>query len=68
MNDHHNHHHPPEPIHISGNNRGEEMNLRKGREAGRGDQKQYRASRDATGINASDRRPIDPRMPSIPPA
>jgi hypothetical protein len=68
MNDRHHNHKPPEPIHVSGTNRGEEMALRKRPEGGRGDHKQYRSARDATGINAADRRPIDPRMPSIPPA
>lgn len=59
---------PPEPVHVTGTNRGEEQVLRKGREPGRGDRGQYRAARDATGINPSARGPIDPRMPHIPPA
>jgi hypothetical protein len=64
----HNHQRPPEPIHIAGTKRGEELALRKGTEPGRGDEKQYRSARDSTGINASDRQPIDPRMPNIPPS
>ncbi len=61
-------HKPTEPVHVPGTARGEEMALRKGREAGRGEQKQYRSARDATGINAEDEQPIDPSMPHIPPA
>lgn len=61
-------HKPPEPHHIAGNLRGEELVLRKGREPGRGEQKQYRSSRDSTGINPLQEQPIDPAMPNIPPA
>ena len=61
-------HKPPEPIHIAGTIRGEEFALRKGREPGRGEQKQYRSARDSTGINAANAQPIDPAMPNIPPA
>jgi hypothetical protein len=68
MHNRHSNHKPPEPVHVAGTNRGEEMALRKGPEAGRGELNRYRSARDATGINAADRRPIDPRMPSIPPA
>ena len=59
---------PPQPVHIAGTIRGEELALRKGREPGRGERKQYRSSRDSTGINAQDEAPIDPAMPNIPPA
>ncbi len=58
----------PEPVHVPGTARAEEMVLRRGTEPGRGNGKQYRSARDATGINAAHRRPIDPRMPNIPPA
>jgi hypothetical protein len=58
---------PPEPIHISGMEKGEEYSMAHGKEPGRGG-RQYRSSRDATGINASQRRPIHPAMPNIPPA
>lgn len=59
---------PPEPTHIAGNNRGEQLVLDKGREPGRGKRAQYRGARDSTGVNAEDEEPIDPSMPSIPPA
>jgi hypothetical protein len=61
-------HHPPQPIHIPGTSRGEEMVIEKGREAGRGNSPRSRSARDSTGINAKDRQPIDPSMPVIPPA
>ncbi len=59
---------PPQPVHIPGTVKGEETVLHRGREPGRGEGKQYRSPRDSTGIRAGDRQPIDPRMPSIPPA
>ena len=60
---------PPEPVHVNGTNKGEEMVLNKGREAGRSKgQKSYRTARDSTGINAKDRDPIIPAMGNIPPA
>ena len=62
------HNHPPQPVHVPGIHRGEEHVLRKGKEPGRGDGRQYRSSRDSTGVNADDEQPIDPAMPSIPPA
>ena len=58
---------PPQPVHVSGMKRGEEFVLEKGREPGRGG-RQYRSARDATGINPASHQPIDPAMPSIPPA
>ena len=64
----HSHQKPPQPVHIAGTRRGEELALNKGPEAGRGERSQYRSARDATGINAAARGPIDPRMPHIPPA
>jgi hypothetical protein len=59
---------PPEPTHVKGILRGEEMALSKGREPGRTGQRRYRSARDSTGINAKAREPIDPAMPQIPPA
>ena len=59
---------PPQPVHVPGTIRGEELILHKGREAGRGGGKQYRSARDSTGINPEHVRPIHPDMPNIPPA
>jgi hypothetical protein len=59
---------PPEPIHVAGMHKGEEMALEKGREAGRGSSKHYRDSRDSTSINPERHAPIHPAMPQIPPA
>lgn len=61
---------PPQPVHVPGTSKGEEVVQRKGREPGRkGQHKQpYRTARDSTSINAEDCGPIDPRMPNIPPA
>jgi hypothetical protein len=59
---------PPQPVHVAGTLKGEEVVLRKGREPGRRAGKQYRSARDSTGINPASRQPIDPAMPSIPPA
>ncbi len=58
---------PPQPAHVPGTVRGEELVLHKGPEPGRGGKKDYRTARDSTGINSEDREPIDPRMPNIPP-
>lgn len=58
----------PEPVHVAGTSKGEEMTLRKGREPGRGGRRFYRSARDSTGINAANRQPILAAMPSIPPA
>jgi len=60
---------PPQPVHIPGTSRGEEFVLNHGKEAGRSREngRNYRSSRDATGINADKRRPIHPDMPSMPP-
>ena len=53
------------PSHTPGTARGERRSRRAiGRDKARGS----RASRDATGINAEKRAPIDPRMPNLPPA
>jgi hypothetical protein len=46
-----NHSKPPEPVHIPGTNRGEELVLRKGPEPGRGGNDQFRSARDSTGIS-----------------
>jgi acetyl-CoA carboxylase alpha subunit len=60
----------PEPTHVFGTARGEELVKRRGREHGRSDRnpRGYRDARDSTGLNAKQRRPIDPAMPEIPPA
>ena len=55
--------------HTPGNQKGEEMARKKGREAGRDDpMTAWRTARDSTSINADDMAPIDPRMPYLPPA
>lgn len=61
---------PPRPVHVAGTQKGEEMVRKRGREPGREEKgaPAYRGPRDSTSINPSDRGPIDPRMPSIPPA
>ena len=61
---------PPQPVHIPGTARGEEVVIREGKEPGRKQEngRNYRSARDSTGINARNRRPIHPDMPSIPPA
>jgi len=59
----------PQPNHIPGTVRGEEMVLHHGREPGRSqDSRNYRTARDATGINPRARQPILPDMPNLPPA
>jgi hypothetical protein len=59
---------PPQPVHVAGNGKGEEKALTS-REPGRDpNRKYYRSARDSTGISASDRQPILPAMPNIPPA
>jgi hypothetical protein len=59
---------PPRDIdsHTSGTKRGEEWAWEGKKEPGR--EGHGRTSRDATGINADKRAPIDPRMPNLPPA
>jgi hypothetical protein len=60
---------PPEPVHVPGTVRGEEVVMKTGREPGRRDnRKYYRSARDSTGINSKDRQPIDSSMPNIPPS
>jgi hypothetical protein len=61
-------HTPPQPTHIPGTTRGEEMLLHKGKEPGRGKAPNARSARDSTGINAKDREPIVASMPHLPPA
>ncbi len=60
---------PPQPVHVEGMDKGEELARKKGKEPGRGepDRKSYRTARDSTGVNAADREPIHPDMPDIPP-
>lgn len=57
----------PQPVHVAGIHKGEEMVLSDGQEPGRNEGKDYRSSRDSTGINARLRKPILPMMPNIPP-
>ena len=58
---------PPDPVHIPGTTKGEELAL-DSKEAGRGEgRKGYINSRDSTGINAEARAPIHPDMPNLPP-
>lgn len=52
--------------HTPGTKRGEEWTYEGRKEPGR--EGEARTSRDATGINADKRAPIDPRMPHLPPA
>ena len=61
---------PPVPNHVAGTSRGEERVKKSGREHGRSDRNRqgYREARDSTSINPEAHGPIDPRMPSIPPA
>lgn len=61
-------HQPPNPVHIPGTSKGEELSVHQGKEPGRGSGKHYRSSRDSTGINPEDRKPIHPDMPELPPA
>jgi hypothetical protein len=58
---------PPFDIdaHTPGTKRGEEWAYEIRNEEGREDT--VRTARDATGINADKRQPIDPRMPQLPP-
>ncbi len=60
---------PPQPVHVPGTMRGEEMVLNHGREPGRGHgSRDYRCARDSTGISPAKRRPIHPDMPNLPPS
>ena len=62
-------HKNPQPTHVAGMPKAEEFVTKHGREAGRAQSiPQYRGSRDSTGINADERKPIHPKMPSIPPS
>ena len=59
---------PPQPVHIPGTVKGEELAL-SSREAGRGaGGKHYATARDATGINPEAREPIHPDMPHLQPS
>lgn len=57
---------PDIDAHVAGTKRGEAWTYEGRKEPGR--EGQGRTSRDATGINADKRAPIDPRMPDLPPA
>ena len=61
---------PPHPVHVNGTNKGEELVMHHGREAGREVKgtRGYRSARDSTSVNPDAQRPIDPRMPEMPPA
>ena len=54
--------------HTPGTPRGEERIAREGREPGREDPSHVRTARDSTSISPEARRPIDPKMPDMPPA
>jgi hypothetical protein len=59
---------PIQPMHVPGMKRGEEAVLEEGREPGRNiNRRDYRSSRDSTGISPQHHRPILPAMPNIPP-
>jgi hypothetical protein len=57
---------PDIDAHVEGTKRGEEWAYEGRKEPGR--EGKGRTSRDATGINADKRAPIDPRMPHLPPS
>jgi hypothetical protein len=61
---------PPKPVHVEGTNKGEELVMHHGREAGREvkSKRGYRSARDSTSVNPDGHEPIDPRMPQMPPA
>ena len=61
---------PPAGTHVTGTNKGEELVMHHGREAGREERGKhgYRAARDSTSVNPQGQAPIDPRMPEMPPA
>ncbi len=59
---------PDLPSHTPGTPKGEERVTKEGREPGREHGQPHRTARDSTSINAQARRPIDPRMPEMPPA
>jgi hypothetical protein len=56
---------PDAPSHTPGTHKGEEW-TRHQKEPGR--EGETATARSSTGINADQRRPIDPRMPHLPPA
>lgn len=56
---------PDMPSHTKGTHKGEEW-MRSMPEPGR--ETKTATARSATGINAKEREPIDPRMPHLPPA
>jgi hypothetical protein len=61
---------PPQPTHVPGTHKGEELVYYRGREPGRAERGKngYRSARDSTAVNADARGPIDPRMPEMPPS
>jgi hypothetical protein len=58
---------PDAPAHTPGTSKGEETVEEEGKEPGR-DEGPGRTARDSTSINAEDMKPIDPKMPDMPPA
>jgi len=54
--------------HTAGAPRGEARLREVGPEPGRDGPGRSRTARDSTSINAKERKPIDPRMPDMPPA
>jgi hypothetical protein len=58
---------PDIDYHTEGTKRAEEWTYG-GRKQAAGMEGDGRTARDATGINAAKRKPIDPRMPDLPPA
>lgn len=56
---------PDSPAHTPGVHRGEDW-IKHDREPGR--EGETPTMRSSTGINADNRKPIDPRMPNLPPA
>lgn len=60
--------HPPQPNHIAGVPKGEEL-VQKARESGRRSRwsRAYRTARDATSINPGKHGPVLPVMPHLPP-
>lgn len=63
-------HPPPQPTHVKGIDKGEELARKMGKEPGRGGRgaRPYRTARDATAIDPDARNPIHPDSPHIPPA
>jgi hypothetical protein len=61
-------HTPPEPVHVEGMKKGEELVINEGHEPGRGGRASYRSARDSTSINPKHHKSIGPAMPDLPPS